>query len=165
VIREVEKDSRVAGYLQQLDAMDLELSDLSDGVGKDSPAVVKLERRKKTLQKKADDRIAELLAATRQSHFASLQNQLETAQEYAKSLNESIDEIKSDLGDLTNAMAQYLTLKDEEQSTRELLRQVNQQLDRIANVTDSRILEETDVLKEFDRFLIGGLDEPKREKR
>ena len=56
-----------------------------------------------------------------------------------KQAHERIDAAKQDLGELTNAMNQYLTLKDDEATTRELLKSVNEQLDQLTqNMTTPR---------------------------
>jgi hypothetical protein len=52
-----------------------------------------------------------------------------------KTLTERLDATKADLGALTNAMNQYLRLKEDETTTRDLLRQVNDQLDQISQGT------------------------------
>jgi hypothetical protein len=49
-----------------------------------------------------------------------------------KTVSERLDATKADLGALTNAMNQYLRIKDDESTTRDLLRQVNEQLDQIS---------------------------------
>ena len=47
-------------------------------------------------------------------------------------MEERINIAKQDLGALTNSMNQYLTLKDDEKATVDLIRQVNQQLDKLS---------------------------------
>ena len=49
-----------------------------------------------------------------------------------KQLHERIDATKADLGELNVMMNKYLTLKADEETTRELLRDINTQLDRIS---------------------------------
>lgn len=58
-----------------------------------------------------------------------------------KTVQERIDSAKADLGDLTNAMNQYLSLKDDETTTRELLKQVNHQLEQISQSVNQATLE------------------------
>jgi hypothetical protein len=65
------------------------------------------------------------------------QNEKATIDGQIKLVNEKLDATKADLGALTNAMNQYLTLKDDEQKIRELLQQVNQQLEQIFQRADS----------------------------
>ena len=50
---------------------------------------------------------------------------------------ERIEAAKQDLGALSKAMTQYLTIKDDENTTRELLRQVNEQLDQVSQNMNS----------------------------
>jgi hypothetical protein len=59
-----------------------------------------------------------------------------------KQLHERIDATKADLGELNVMMNKYLTIKADEETTRELLRDVNDQLDRIsqsANATPAEV--------------------------
>ncbi len=59
-----------------------------------------------------------------------------------KDIEDRIGSSKADLGALTNAMNQYLALKDDEQTNRDQLRQVNEQLEQIqqlANIDNSDI--------------------------
>jgi hypothetical protein len=49
-----------------------------------------------------------------------------------KSVDERINATKTDLGALANVMNQYVRLKDDETATRELLQQVNDQLEQIS---------------------------------
>jgi carbonic anhydrase len=58
-----------------------------------------------------------------------------------KQVQERVDAAKADLGALTNAMNQYLTIKDDEQTTRGLLRQVNDQLEQIQQMSNATSLE------------------------
>jgi hypothetical protein len=49
-----------------------------------------------------------------------------------KLVDERLDATKKDLGDLTNSMNRYLTLKEDEEKTRELLAKINEQLEQIS---------------------------------
>ena len=65
--------------------------------------------------------------------IAKLQMMADSAESQSKASQERVDSIKADLGDLTIAMQQYLVLKDDEKATRELLQEVNAQLEQISN--------------------------------
>jgi len=56
---------------------------------------------------------------------AALKSQMENA-------NERIAAMEADLGDLTNALNQYLAMKDDEQATREQLNKINEELEFIS---------------------------------
>lgn len=60
------------------------------------------------------------------------QKMVDATQLHMRAIQERVDILKADLGDLTNAMQQYLVLKDDEKATRELLRQVNGELEQIS---------------------------------
>jgi chromosome segregation ATPase len=61
----------------------------------------------------------------------ALRTQKEAADAQLKAIADRVDTLKADLGDLTNAMNQYMTLRDDEKATREMLRKVNEQLDQL----------------------------------
>jgi hypothetical protein len=63
---------------------------------------------------------------------AKLKDQHETQEKDLKELDERIASVKQELGELQYAMNQYLISKDEENTTRELLHQVQASLDRLS---------------------------------
>ena len=62
-------------------------------------------------------------------------------QSKVRSTDERIDELKTRLAEMTKAMQQYLTLKDDEQTTREMLKQVNEQLDQVSQNVNATPVE------------------------
>jgi phage host-nuclease inhibitor protein Gam len=58
-----------------------------------------------------------------------------------KQVAERVDAAKADLGDLTNALNQYLTIKEDEATTRGLLKEVNQQLEVISQAGNNSAVE------------------------
>jgi predicted nucleic acid-binding Zn-ribbon protein len=95
-----------------------------------SPDAKEIER----LTKLLDDKSAAVRAKATAETIEKLRAQADAADGRLRTLQERVDATKKDLGDLNNAMAQYLALKDDEQTTRELLKQVNQQLEQISMV-------------------------------
>src|SRR6185436_19291291 len=86
--------------------------------------------------RKLDDAIASVRAKTTAMIVENLRQQKEATESQLKSIQEKVDAAKADLGDLTNAMNQYLTLKDEEATTIELLKDVNKQLEQIGQMSN-----------------------------
>lgn len=58
-----------------------------------------------------------------------------------RSTDERIDQLKSNLAEMTTAMQQYLTLKDDDQTVREMLKQVNEQLDQVSQNVNAAPVE------------------------
>jgi hypothetical protein len=152
VMERVEADPRLMNYVQQVDEIDLKLAEMPD-VGEKSPDVLKLQRRKAALEKKIADRRESLLATLGTAKVEELEGRLRSSENYMKELNESIAQLKQDLGDLTNQMSQYLTAKDEEKTTRDLLAQVNRQMDQLAQLSYELDGDDPEVLRRSDPLL------------
>jgi hypothetical protein len=56
-----------------------------------------------------------------------------------KLVSERLDAAKTDYGDLTNSLDRCLALKDEEQTVREMLRQINRELEQISQMSNANI--------------------------
>ena len=138
VSEEIAKDGEVGMLRAQLNQLDMQLGML-DGLGPQH-------RQRLQVQKMRDDTALKLQNATdavRAKATAAIVEKLRQMKDSTdgqlKTIQERVDSAKTDLGDLTNAMNQYLTLKDDEQTTREMLTQVNTQLEQISQTGNSDI--------------------------
>jgi len=155
IAEKVERDPRLAGYVQQIDEIDLKLAENGDKVEAE-----RLAKRKLVLQKKADERAAELAASLGAARSDELNNRLATDTKSLAQLKESIAMTKQELGDLTYELNQYVTAKDEEKSIREYSARLQSQMDRLRTMSNLPDLSDDD-LRAFDRAMLG-LDEKQR---
>jgi succinoglycan biosynthesis transport protein ExoP len=130
---EISKDFQVQTLKQQLNSLDIQVQQLQS-LGPQHSALRGAKAAQAETQRKLDDAIAEVRAKVTAQIIDGLRQQKESTESQVKAMQEKVDSAKADLGDLTNAMNQYLTIKDDEQTTRELLKQVNDQLDSISQV-------------------------------
>src|SRR5205823_2849810 len=110
----LERDPRLAGYVQQIDEIDLKLAENGD-----KAEAERLAKRKLVLQKKADDRGAELAASLGAARADELNNRLATDTKSLAQLRDSIAMTKQELGDLNYELNQYVTAKDEDKRVRD----------------------------------------------
>jgi len=121
LLREAEREPRLESYLREVDSIDLTIAEYEDNA---SAEVAKLSRRKSVLQKKLEQRRAQLVAELDAARTAELELKIKTMQDCLTQLDREIGQGKQDLGDLTYQMTQYLVAIEEEKQTRELLRRV-----------------------------------------
>jgi capsular exopolysaccharide synthesis family protein len=133
VNEEIARDPDVAALRSQLNALDDSLAAASD-FGETHPTRLRIQRRRDDVQRKLDDAMAAIRARATSTMIEKLRSMNEQLESQGKSIEERVDAAKADLGALTNAMNQYLTIKDDEQTTRELLKQVNDQLEQIGQM-------------------------------
>src|SRR5207249_1163192 len=69
-----------------------------------------------------------------------LRSQAGEAQNSLEKITERVKSTKSEMGELSNAMANYLSLKDEENATREVLKQIDKELEQIAQINNQQDL-------------------------
>ncbi len=146
--RKIEDDARLNRYIQQIDEIDLTLAEQTSP----EPEVKRLERRKAALEAKAAQRRKELETSLRKATVDRLTAQLDSQEQAIEKLDEQIKQSKFTLGDLIYQMTQYLTARDEEKATRELLGQVQRQLERLSTNWES--WEQAD-WADLDRAVLG----------
>jgi capsular exopolysaccharide synthesis family protein len=134
VQQEIARDSVVVNLRQLVNQYDLELSRNAQQLGPSHRSLQSLKAMRDDLQRKLDDATAEVRAKTTAMIIENLRQQKDATESQLKAIQDKVDGAKADLGDLTNAMNQYLTLKDDEQTTRDLLKEVNDQLDQISQM-------------------------------
>jgi capsular exopolysaccharide synthesis family protein len=90
-------------------------------------------------QKKLEETTEERKATARTQLVSTLRSQTQSTQEDLDAVTKRVNDSKSALGELSNKMASYLTLQDEEEALRELLNDVNEEL---ANITQVETLQD-----------------------
>jgi capsular exopolysaccharide synthesis family protein len=133
VQQEISRDPTVNSLKQQMMIYDLNMGQLEQ-LGTNHSQYKGAVASRDKVQRRLDDAIAEVRAKTTASILENLRQQKDTTESQLKTIQEKVDSAKADLGDLTNAMNQYLTLKDDEATTIELLKDVNKQLEQISQI-------------------------------
>jgi capsular exopolysaccharide synthesis family protein len=136
VQKDIAADTQVQFYRQKLTELDMQVGQL-DGLGSNHSALRGMKQARDDMQKKLDDAIAEVRSKSTADMIERLRQQKDLTDAQMKGMQEKIDAAKADLGDLTNAMNQYLTTKDDEQTTRDLLKQVDDQLEQIQQTSST----------------------------
>lgn len=123
------RDNTIYNYKQNIDFLDSQLSDYLAKLGPDHPSVLSTKMKKESYEHKLMDRRAELSAQTTAALLDSLRGQAMGAQQAVDSVKKQVEAVQKELAGLANDLALYLTLRDEDQTYRELLKQVDEQLD------------------------------------
>jgi hypothetical protein len=122
----MDKDPEVLASRQRLRDVELE------PVPADADGAAKTKQKAETAKRQLDDVTAAVRAKATAALVEQLRQRQETAQGQLLAARERVDAAKMDLGDLSNAMNHYLTLKGDETATRDRLREVNDQMDELA---------------------------------
>ena len=130
VSREIAQDPDVQQAKRILNEVEFRLGDAAQ-LGDKHKEVIKLKRMRDEQQIKLENAIAAVRAKTTAAIVEGLRSQKDMTESQLKAIADKVDAVKADLGDLTNAMNQYLTIKDDEETTREMLKQVTDQIDQI----------------------------------
>ncbi|MEO6436028.1 MAG: polysaccharide biosynthesis tyrosine autokinase [Tepidisphaeraceae bacterium] len=132
VQQEIARDPDVGDAKRQLSGLQIAAGNYS-ALGAAHPDRIKFQMMVDSAQQKVDDAVATVRARTTAMIVEGLRQQKESTESQHNGIKERVDASKADMGDLTNALNQYLTLKDDEQTTRELLNQYQEQIDQISN--------------------------------
>ncbi|HEY8667347.1 MAG TPA: polysaccharide biosynthesis tyrosine autokinase [Tepidisphaeraceae bacterium] len=136
VQEQIDRDPMIMSYMQQMDGIEQEIAVQKEKWGTEVPQMKQLQIRKDLVDKKKSDRTAQVRAQA----TAALMAQLKRAREGTKSMldgtKESVDILKKSLGELNNDLSIYLTRLDEQKATREVLKQIDDQLDQLRRARD-----------------------------
>lgn len=138
VAEAISQDPDVAALRAKVMGYDDNLEQLAP-LGANNPRRQQIQTLRDALQRKLEDATAGVRASRTASLIERLKSMKEQTDAQAKAIDERVDAAKADLGALTNAMNQYLTIKDDESTTRELLKQVNDQLDQVGQMGDANM--------------------------
>ncbi|HYO10090.1 MAG TPA: polysaccharide biosynthesis tyrosine autokinase [Tepidisphaeraceae bacterium] len=135
---EIARDNEVQSLRAQVNNLDYQLGAISD-LGPQHRQRLNLQRMRDDIQRKLEDAQAAVRARANAGMVEKLRQMRDATEGQLKAIQERVDNAKQDLGSLTNAMNQYLTIKDDELTTRELLKQVNDQLEQISQMGNADI--------------------------
>ncbi len=135
---EIARDGEVSMLRMQLNNLDYQLG-LLEGLGPQHRQRIQMQKMRDDAALKLQNATDSVRAKATASIIEKLRQMKDSTDSQLKTIQERVDSAKTDLGDLTNAMNQYLTLKDDEQTTREMLTQVNTQLEQISQMGNSDI--------------------------
>jgi capsular exopolysaccharide synthesis family protein len=129
----ISRDTYVTDLQRALMQTDMSLAAVSSQ-GQNSRQFRSIQSQHDDLQKKLEDAIASVRAKKTAAVLEQLRQQKETTQSQYDAIEERVKAAKEDLGQLTNAMSEYLTAKDDEETVRELLQHVSEKLDKLQQV-------------------------------
>jgi capsular exopolysaccharide synthesis family protein len=126
----IAQDPDVQRAKAMIDNLDMRLGEMAD-LGEKNKLVVNTHKMRDEQQRKLENATAAVRAKTTAAIVESFRSQKEQTEAQLKAIADKVDASKADLGDLTYAMNQYLTIKDDELTTRELLKEVVDQIDQM----------------------------------
>ena len=132
----IARDPEVASFRERVMYFDSQLSGLQD-LGVANHTRTNLQKQREDAQRKLDDATATVRARETANYIEKLKSMADQTESQAKAMEERVGIAKQDLGALTNSMNQYLALKDDEQATIDLIKQVNNQLDQIQGMSNA----------------------------
>jgi capsular exopolysaccharide synthesis family protein len=135
---QIDRDQEIQALKQQLMSIDMAISQQVTSLGAEHRAVQSLKKQKEVTEQKLDNTLSRVRAKETAGYIEMLRGAKESAEVALKGITDQINQSKQDLGDLTYQMSQYLTAKDEEKATHELLEQVSRQLDNMSQVENQK---------------------------
>ncbi|MGH7214376.1 MAG: polysaccharide biosynthesis tyrosine autokinase [Tepidisphaeraceae bacterium] len=139
VVDAVEQNEDVKQLRQELRGLEIALADTKEQWGSAHPQYQRMEKRLEVIKDRLHKTRAEQLAALRSKYIEGLRDGLSESQRNMTGIDKRIDELKTDISEYSHAMATYLTLQDEEKGLKELLKQVQEQLDDIATMEQTEM--------------------------
>jgi polysaccharide biosynthesis transport protein len=130
----VERDQLVQQYKMAVHQLDVHMIEMEAKFGAEYPGVRMLRTRQEAHQRKLDELRNAALAKGRLMLVESMRQQVASNEKALEEVNTEIDRVKNELADLSNDMALYLTLKDEEKGYSEMLKLVEDELESIAQI-------------------------------
>src|SRR5205823_6418510 len=133
---EISKDATVQMLRAQLSQQDMIVSQLQ-AYGPQYRPLITSKSTRDDMQRRLDDATSEVRARVTAAILEVLRQQREATDSQMKTIAEKVDNAKEDLGEATNSLNAYLNAKDDEQTMRDMLKQVNDQLEQITNPGNS----------------------------
>ncbi|MBA3273237.1 MAG: hypothetical protein H0T11_05115, partial [Chthoniobacterales bacterium] len=122
----IDRDPDVNFFKQQLNAIDMQLA--LETSGTDHKSMKSLQRSREVAEQKLEEKRKDVAANVKVGLQETLEAEVSHAETELKTVLEKIAATQGELGDLTYETANYLTLKDEEETTRELMKEIDQEL-------------------------------------
>lgn len=132
----IERNPAVQTAMTQYNNLDMEYTALSANWGADNPRLKAMAKQRDAMQQKLEQTKSDVRATVSSMMLGMQRDEAQQEQKLLTDINKRIDQAKSDLGDLNNKMAQYLTAQDEEKSLQDLIKNVDQQLDEITQINN-----------------------------
>jgi succinoglycan biosynthesis transport protein ExoP len=132
----LDRSPAVQAAQQQFNQVDMEYASMAATWGTDNPRLKSMAKQRDSMQQKLDETKASVKADSSSMMLGMLRDDVQQDQRVITEIGKRIDAAKSDLGELNNKMAQYLTAQDEEKSLQDLTKGVDRQLDEITQVNN-----------------------------
>lgn len=132
----LDRSPQVEAAQQQFNQIDMEYTMLASTWGPDNPRLKAMEKQRDTMQQKLNEAQSNAKANFSSMELGMLRDEMSQDKHVLDEMSKRIDATKSDLGELNNKMAQYLTAQDEEKSLQELIKGVDRQLDEITQINN-----------------------------
>jgi tyrosine-protein kinase Etk/Wzc len=124
------RDPLIVNYRQQLDNMDVALSEYIK-LGEQHPYVKQITARREALMKKYLDARAEQLGKYRASYLDRMKMEVATKQLTAERQHKELEKIGADLAALTEDLNVYLSTLEEQKALRETIKSINKEIEDI----------------------------------
>ncbi len=122
----------------QLKQTEIQCALLLEQVGPENPRYKAMLKQAEILRQGYEQALADAKARAKVMILERYQQDYNAAENKLASLTKRVEALKQDLGDLSNSMMTYFTLKDEERGLREQLKQVKEQIDNVMSLTSSQ---------------------------
>ena len=127
----IRQDPMIMMYRQQIDQVDLQISTLVGSMDGDNPRIETLRKQREHLQQKLEDHKAEVRASAKTAVLDEYRGMVSAAQAQLQAVEERIDQIKQEMGELKKAQLRYLQLVEEEKERAEEIRELERQLAKV----------------------------------
>ncbi|MCC6238930.1 MAG: polysaccharide biosynthesis tyrosine autokinase [Phycisphaerales bacterium] len=128
-------DPMVMRYRQMLDEIDLQLAGLNPDILGDSQTRTNLLRKKEHTQKAMDDYKAEMGQTYQAQLLDTLRSTAASSQAQLSAVEDRINELKQQMGDLKQYQVDYLRLQDEDKQISEQMRDLQSEIALVNEIT------------------------------
>ncbi len=135
VTERLSMDPMVMRYRQQIDDWNLQLSALSPDTGNESQIRTRLLRAREQTQKAMDDYKAEIRATYQTQVIDSLRSQMASSQMQLRGVEERIDELKREMGDMKQSQVEYLRMQEEDKKLSEEMGDLQREIALVQEIT------------------------------
>lgn len=126
------RDPALLSYQQQIDSIDAQIAALELKLSPDHPLLQALRVQRGVMLQKMEDRKAELRAQVRVMVLDRMRSDAAQAQQNLDTISQRMADTQREIADMTSAMSTYLLRKDEEKELLDNIKQIDQQLDLLA---------------------------------
>jgi capsular exopolysaccharide synthesis family protein len=127
---------------QMLQSYEDELADQQARLGEDNVKVTALAKRVERMHTRYEASLAEAKAKAKLEILEQYQQEMNAAQSKLEGLTKRVEGLKSDRGDLSNALVLYYTVQQEERGMVEQLKQIKEQIDNVMALQSAHAAED-----------------------